>query len=845
MKLTMRKFLSVLFTACMVVNLLSCAVYAADGTQDAGEIPAPVSAGEGTSGSGTGDVRDSGGGTPGSGAADTEQPEIPETGKVPDSGEVPVPDGGEAAAMARTFIPTGSGTITVTQPPEDQSVTFAFGHTVTFTVEASASNGAAVHYEWYHVHPNGTGVNDPTNDTPSFTLTGPNPGRHEVYCKLTADGCDSVTSERAELTVDKAAYEGETQGEYSVFAGQTTSNISYHLPRLPISGPSGMNYTVTGTGGSGLIASSPSVRWDTNAGGWYLEFSTADRAVNTSEVITLSIDGIGFYEDSSFKLTVTARDTLEIPISITGADAVYDGQPKKGYGTNPIAPGLQPDELGYLYTGRNGTAYPDSADPPVNAGDYTVTVSVNKTGYTGSDSADFSIAKKPVSVTVSNYHISRGSPLPALDDLDDLIFYSGFIGADNGDNCLETRAAARLNVADSSRVGEYPIDYATAAVLNARGNANYTLAHVPATLFIQFLLTDVLSVNLPSPVIDLINGTVSGTVPADTSSFTFSATVPSGSGWKLYRDEACTQEIADHTLSFAEGRNVFYLRVIYDSDETRTYSVTATRGAGPSPKPDRPKKDTSSSAAPGVSTEPSVNLTGASLPAGVTQAVLAATPLTPAGLPAAQSGTPGAATPDPRAAAVYSAAAAASGLNMIGTPLLYNLNLLDQNGNPISSFTGSVTVRIPLPAGLPGTPQVFRYENDGTFTDMGAAVADGFLVFSTTHFSYYVIAGVGDSFTLDTTSYRMPANGKYQIGLKLTGTKAASVKVSSTNDKIAAAAKLANGNYLVTGKGEGTAWIQFDVYDPKNNLLSHVFVRVDVGNELQPQGDSTRQTSVF
>lgn len=831
MKLTMRKFLSVLFTACMVVNLLSSAAYAAEGAQDAGEIPAPVSAGEGASGSGT---------------TDTEQPESPETGDVRDSGEVPVPGGGEAAPMARTTaVPTGSGTIEIgSQPqPENQSVTYASGHTVTFTVEASASNGAAVHYEWHVVHGE-AGWAEGRN--PSVTLTGLAPGSYEIYCVLTADGCDPVTSESAALTVSKATYDGETQGTYDVMAGQATDNISYRLSDLPISGTGGMSYTVTEADGSGLIASSPSVRRDADTGEWYLKFSTTSQAADTSGNITLTIQGGDYYEDNSFTLTVTARDTLEIPVSITGADAVYTGNGQKGYDMDPV-PGLLPSELACRYTGRNGTEYDDD-DPPVNAGDYTVTVSVvNKPHYTGSDSADFSITKKQVSVTLAEWHINRGDPLPADDELNFYTSYWGFCGIDTAANCLETWAAVRLNVADSSRVGNYPIYYAQEAMLNARGNVNYTLDHVPGTLFIQSAPTDVLDINLPSPVIDLINGTVSGTVPAGTSSFTLSATVPSSSGWKLYRDEACTQEIADKTVALAVGHNPFYLKVTYQivTDMTRTYSVIITRSASPSPKPDRPKKDTPSSIAPSVPTEPAVNLTGASLPAGVTQAVLAATQLTPAGLPAAQSGTPGAANPDPQAAAVYSAAAAASGLNMIGTPLLYNLNLLDQGGNPISSFTGSVTVRIPLPAGLPGTPHVFRYENDGTFTDMGAAVADGFLVFSTTHFSYYVIAGVGDSFTLDTTSYRMPANGKYQIGLKLTGTKAASVKVSSTDDKIAAVAKLANGNYLVTGKGEGTVWIQFDVYDPKNNLLSHVSVRVDVGNELQPHGDSTRQTSVF
>ncbi|MBE6831320.1 MAG: hypothetical protein E7519_14045 [Ruminococcaceae bacterium] len=829
MKLTMRKFLSVLLTACMVVNLLSSAAYAAEGAQDAGEIPAPVSAGEGASGSGT---------------TDTEQPESPETGDVRDSGEVPAPDGGGTAGMVRTAdIPT-SPVINITRQPEGRTVTYASGHTVTFTVEASASNGAAVHYEWHVVH-DGAGWAE-RGDDPSFTLTDQAPGSYEIYCVLTADGCDPVTSESAALTVSKATYDGKTRGTYDVLAGQATDNISYRLSDLPISGTAGMSYTVTGAYGSGLIASSPSVRRDADTGEWYLKFSTTGQAADTSENITLTIQGGYYYEDSSFILTVTARDTLEIPISITGEDAVYTGGGQKGYDMDPV-PGLSPSELACRYTGRNGTEYDDD-DPPVNAGDYTVTVSVvNKPHYTGSDSADFSITKKQISVTLAEWHINRGDPLPADDELNFYTSYWGFCGTDTGANCLETWAAVRLNVADSSRVGNCPIYYAQEAMLNARGNVNYTLDHVPGTLFIQSAPTDVLDINLPSPVIDLINGTVSGTVPADTSSFTLSVTVPSSSGWKLYRDEACTQEIADKTVALAVGRNPFYLKVTYQivTDMTRTYSVIITRSASPSPKPDRPKKDTPSSAAPSVPTEPAVNLTGASLPAGVTQAALAATQLTPAGLPAAQNGTPGAANPDPQAAAVYSAAAAAPGLNMIGTPLLYNLNLLDQSGNPISSFTGSVTVRIPLPAGLPGTPHVFRYENDGTFTDMGAAVADGFLIFSTTHFSYYVIAGVGDSFTLDTTSYRMSADGKYQIGLKLTGTKAASVKVSSTDDKIAAAAKLANGNYLVTGKGEGTAWIQFDVYDPKNNLLSHVSVRVDVGNGLQPQGDSTRQTSVF
>lgn len=53
----------------------------------------------------------------------------------------------------------------------------------------------------------------------------------------------------------------------------------------------------------------------------------------------------------------------------------------------------------------------------------------------------------------------------------------------------------------------------------------------------------------------------------------------------------------------------------------------------------------------------------------------------------------------------------------------------------------------------------------------------------------------------------MPIKGQYQIGVKLTGSRAAAVKIHSTNDKTATVAKLKNGNYQVTGKGIGTAYI--------------------------------------
>lgn len=296
---------------------------------------------------------------------------------------------------------------------------------------------------------------------------------------------------------------------------------------------------------------------------------------------------------------------------------------------------------------------------------------------------------------------------------------------------------------------------------------------------------------------------------------------------------------------------------LFVPDNTTDYNsipltVPVTAVPTPTPAPQNNSGSSSHSASspslPSSVTEPSTgtqaDLSGATFPAGVTGVSLSVSPEAENGVSSApgNAGTPS----DPQGAAVYHLVITQAGLNVIGSPFVYNIKLLDQNGNPITSFTGTVTVKVPVPAGIHGTPHIFRYEEStGTFTDLGASEENGFLVFQTNHFSYYVIAGTGDSVTLDTKSYQMPVNRTYQIGVKLIGGKAASVRVASTNSKIAVAEKLKNGNISVTGKGPGTAYIMFDVFDSKNRLLTHASVRVDVKTGIRPRGDSTRQIGVF
>lgn len=76
------------------------------------------------------------------------------------------------------------------------------------------------------------------------------------------------------------------------------------------------------------------------------------------------------------------------------------------------------------------------------------------------------------------------------------------------------------------------------------------------------------------------------------------------------------------------------------------------------------------------------------------------------------------------------------------------------------------------------------------------------------------------SLTLDTSSYSMPSGKTYQIGAKVTS-NSTYLKVYSTNSGIAS---VNSSNYKVTGRGNGTAWIIFDVYDSSTNkrLVMHL-----------------------
>lgn len=77
----------------------------------------------------------------------------------------------------------------------------------------------------------------------------------------------------------------------------------------------------------------------------------------------------------------------------------------------------------------------------------------------------------------------------------------------------------------------------------------------------------------------------------------------------------------------------------------------------------------------------------------------------------------------------------------IENAVVIDIHLLDQNGDPIDSFTGTAKVKIPIPAEMSGDLIVLWYdEKTGTLTNMNAWREEGYMVFETDHFSYYAIA---------------------------------------------------------------------------------------------------------
>ncbi len=124
-----------------------------------------------------------------------------------------------------------------------------------------------------------------------------------------------------------------------------------------------------------------------------------------------------------------------------------------------------------------------------------------------------------------------------------------------------------------------------------------------------------------------------------------------------------------------------------------------------------------------------IDLSGVTLPEGVTGVSLGSNAIPSSG----QSYT-----------AVFRLISDNASMGGLDKLMVYELQLLDQDGRPITGFAGKIKVKIKIPEGMSGNLHVYWCDPvTQTLTDMNATVQNGYLEFETDHFSLYAVAQLG------------------------------------------------------------------------------------------------------
>ncbi|MBO5372319.1 MAG: leucine-rich repeat protein [Lachnospiraceae bacterium] len=165
---------------------------------------------------------------------------------------------------------------------------------------------------------------------------------------------------------------------------------------------------------------------------------------------------------------------------IEGMESViYDGKAKVGYtGSFAAVDGLDINTLTCIYEGRNTTAYEKSTIPPINVGDYKVTISLpmDNEKYYGEKVIEYSIEKRPLRVAPMNMTILCGEALPKEYTLE-------YIGIVDGEPLPTADKAPKFILInengdieadiDTNAAGKYTIEWDQNVQVNFSGVDNY------------------------------------------------------------------------------------------------------------------------------------------------------------------------------------------------------------------------------------------------------------------------------------------------------------------------------------------------------------------------------------
>ncbi len=500
------------------------------------------------------------------------------------------------------------GTITITkQPTEVVNATFGESKTGIWTVEVEVSSGSAITFDWtlettsYSIGmPADSVVSLGTKSTLTLNADDYNPGTYKIACRIKNEDGISVYSDAGSLIIDKGIVELKEFDTYYVKSGKAGV---YTLPL--ISPVSDMKYSISGSTSSGLIDGEPKII-DKEYGNYELSFSTTAQPAGAEAKIDILLPDGFLYYGGTRTLTVVAVD--KIPVNITGitaADATYSGNGWKGYDGTPKAVGYEGGfDCHYQGQEYSGTLY-DSAQPPVNGGEYKLTLSIpNTADYKGSTEIEFKINKKEVAVKMTDFGMNRGDKLFTLDN-EWYYRFEGFIEPDNKNNCIKILPLLQYQYLDGKELtntdvpGTYQVGYSREASLTKDAAANYSLKYEKGLLTIgeKYGGWDILQTNLPGTSIG--DGEITATVANSVSSFKLDFTVSKGATWKLFKDYdnknwTFIDEIPGNTIDLVQGDNILYVRVIPENQGGwKRYKLIITRQekstVTPTPQPSTPQ----------------------------------------------------------------------------------------------------------------------------------------------------------------------------------------------------------------------------------------------------------------
>lgn len=304
-----------------------------------------------------------------------------------DDDTTPVGNVGENT-FAATFTPTDTANyntvtenLTVSVSAKDiTDAVITLGENLTYTGQEQTQQIASVT------------VDDLTVTT--YEISG-NTGTDADTYTLTISGTGNFTGEATqEWSIAKATYTGTT-GVLGTVLANWPDKVT--LPAIPAGASYGAPSTTDDLTGLSIE-------------GGVLSYTGGESIAEGQEYeITVPVDGGKNYEDYTITVTLTGSDKQTLTITgVTAQGGTYNGQTQAGYTGTPSAEGYD-GGFTVTYNTADGKA-------PTDAGIYTVTIAIpeDDAQYVGSTDLQFTIAQKPLTVSVPSPSVYVGDSVPEL-----------------------------------------------------------------------------------------------------------------------------------------------------------------------------------------------------------------------------------------------------------------------------------------------------------------------------------------------------------------------------------------------------------------------------------------------